>query len=83
MTSRASTEVAIEKRKNTFKERKHQQGSNNSQFGKRWVNNGVEVLKVNETEIDYYLLAGYVRGRKIKEDLLIFPQMVLPTIAIG
>jgi group I intron endonuclease len=43
-----------------------QAGERNSQFGFRWVNNGSEVLKIKESDLQHYLDSGWIRGRKIK-----------------
>ena len=60
------TASAIAKKKHTFKEIGHQQGSKNSQFGKRfkWINNKISNKKL---DINEPLPNGWVYGkRKIK-----------------
>lgn len=51
---------SIEKKKNTYKKNKHQQGEKNSQFGKMWITNGVsnKFIKKDEEIPD-----GWRRGR--------------------
>jgi hypothetical protein len=45
------------------KNSKHQSGSGNSQFGKMWITNGKENLKINKTDD---IPEGYHKGRVIK-----------------
>lgn len=64
MVERARLPVAIEKRKNTFKEIGHQQGEKNSQFGKMWIYN-LETFESICIKKDEIILEGWVKGRKI------------------
>ena len=41
-----------------------QQGSNNSQFGTCWINNGSEVKKIKKEELPGWISQGYKQGRK-------------------
>jgi hypothetical protein len=51
-----------EKRKDTFCKNKHQQGSNNSNYGKMWIKN--PVLMQNKTHLkDQPIPDGWVKGR--------------------
>lgn len=43
-----------------------QKGEGNSQFGSKWVNNGIEIKKIKSSEIENYILSGWKLGRKIK-----------------
>lgn len=52
--------------KNTFKDRNHQKGENNSQYGTCWITNGIEVKKIKKSELlpnDWF----YGRTLKIKK----------------
>jgi hypothetical protein len=46
----------------------NQKGEKNSQYGKKWMNNGIIDIKINSEEIYYYTQLGYFLGRvkKIK-----------------
>ncbi|WP_407307903.1 GIY-YIG nuclease family protein [Acinetobacter sp.] len=44
----------------------HQNGKNNSQFGKCWVTNDIESKSINKIYLDEYLAKGFRKGRKIK-----------------
>lgn len=50
--------------KETFAEIGHQQGEKNSQYGKMWITNGEESLKIMKTNI---IPAGWRKGRVIKK----------------
>lgn len=52
-----------QKRKETFKQIKHQQGPNNSQFGKMWITNGSHSYKINKNDP---IPEGCRKGRVIK-----------------
>jgi hypothetical protein len=50
------------RRKQTFKQNKHQQGSKNSQFNTMWITNGIESRKIGKLET---IPEGYRKGRII------------------
>jgi hypothetical protein len=54
---------AIAKKKQKFKEIKHQQGEKNSQFGTFWITNEVESVKIKKTDL---IPKGWRKGRKMK-----------------
>lgn len=56
------TETARKKRKDTFTEIKHAQGSKNSQFGTMWITNGISNSKVNKNDP---IPEGWHKGRKM------------------
>ena len=56
------------KRKEKYKEIKHQQGNKNSQFGTMWVTNGKESKKINKKEI---IPDGWHKGRVQKHRPLV------------
>lgn len=65
MIERSNTPAAKEKKRETYKNIKHQQGEKNSQFGTVWINNGSinkKIKKVDEVP------DGWARGRKIPLD---------------
>lgn len=41
-------------------------GSANSQYGTCWIMNDIESKKIPLTELDEYLISGWVKGRKMK-----------------
>lgn len=45
-----TSKESIDKRKNTFRQRCHSQGANNSQFGTRWITDGVKNKKIKVSE---------------------------------
>lgn len=52
------------KRKQTMKERGHQQGSANSNFGMRWIKHSEhKSKKIKADQLAEYLAAGWVRGK--------------------
>jgi len=63
----AQTPQARIKRKEALLAIKHQQGSNNSQYGTMWITNGIENIKIRKEEIDKYLIRGYNKGRTVKK----------------
>lgn len=62
MTQRSLSESSRKKRINTFEKIGHQQGQKNSQFGKMWITNGNESIKILKTES---IPAGWRKGRTI------------------
>ena len=60
---KANTPDANAKRKNTFKEIKHSQGENNSQFGRIWISN-VLTKEVKRITINDTIPEGWVKGKK-------------------
>lgn len=63
-TKNAACAEAIKKRKATYAERCHMQGERNSQFGTRWVTDGIKSIKIRKDELDKCLTDGYRRGRR-------------------
>lgn len=63
MSEKAKSDEAREKKLNSFKKIKHQQGSKNSQFGKMWITNGSVNKKIKK---DDPIPDGWMKGRKIK-----------------
>lgn len=63
----ANTGKALEKKKATFKKMKHQQGKNNSVYGKRWVHSLQEKRSIMISGTDK-LPEGWIEGRKMKFD---------------
>jgi len=63
------TNAAMQKKKETFKQIGHSQGSKNSQFGSMWITNGSESKKIQK---DTLIPEGWRKGRVItnKVDLL-------------
>lgn len=57
---------SIEKKKETYKKNKHQQGQKNSQYDTCWITNGKENKKIKKEDLDYYIKKGYNKGRIIK-----------------
>jgi hypothetical protein len=66
---KSRTKEAIEKRKETYAKNKHQQGENNSRYGKRAVHNDMIWKWVQKEEVEKYLDAGWKLGmlKLIKE----------------
>lgn len=62
---KAKMPEAIEKRKNTYKNQKHQQGENNSQFGMMWIFSIVlcENRRIRKTDP---IPDGWCKGRRLK-----------------
>lgn len=63
---RKHKEETKEKLKKTFKERQHQQGEKNSQYGTCWIHNNKENKKIKKDELESYLSEGWIKGRKMK-----------------
>ena len=63
----SNTPEAIAKKKATFKEIGHQQGSNNSQYGKRWIHSLIEKSSKRIDKNDP-LPKDWLEGRKMKFD---------------
>lgn|SRR5579859_53241 len=62
----ARSKKSNHKRKLTMRKRKHQQGENNSNFGKIWITDGIKAVKIRKDQIHEYLERGYMLGRTIK-----------------
>lgn len=45
---------------------KYQSGSGNSQYGKCWIHNDIKSISIKKEELNQYLDAGWIKGRKIK-----------------
>lgn len=58
------SEEALNNQKKAHKANNHQQGSKNSQYGTKWVTNGIESKKIKKTE---KIPDGYYNGRVIKK----------------
>lgn len=60
------TPEAIKKRREKFKEIKHQQGEKNSQYGKMWITNGTKegTCRIDKNEP---IPEGYRKGRILKD----------------
>jgi hypothetical protein len=58
----ARTPAARAKRKETYKEIKHQQGTTNSQYGTMWITNGIDNKKIKSTDT---IPEGWSKGRKV------------------
>jgi hypothetical protein len=61
----AHNENARVKRKETQLRIKFQQGENNSQYGSRWMNDGVNPKRVTKEKIEEYISNGWKFGRKV------------------
>jgi hypothetical protein len=62
----AQSPSAKQKRKDTLKKNKHQQGKKNSQYGTSWIYSLTEqkTIKISSTDIEKYLIDGWTKGRK-------------------
>lgn len=60
------SDSARAKRKATFKERQHAQGNRNSQYGTRWITDGVISRKIKRDEA---IPEGWFSGRRIKKQV--------------
>ena len=58
----AQSESARIKRVSTMAENEHQRGEKNSQYGSRWITNGIESRKVSKSDS---LPEGWIPGRKV------------------
>ena len=58
----ANTPEAMKKRRETFKEVKHQQGERNSQYGTMWITNNLSNRKIKKDE---QIPLGWKKGRNI------------------
>lgn len=64
LCERARSENSIRKRKNTFKDIKHQQGSKNSQYGTCWIYHElIGNRKCNKNDLPEYIEQGWIKGR--------------------
>lgn len=61
----AAAPEANEKRKATFKQIGHMQGDKNSQYGSCWILKAEISKKIKKDELEFYLVEGWVRGRKM------------------
>jgi hypothetical protein len=62
---RLKSEESICKRKNTFKNIKHQQGEKNSQYGKMWITNEKDSYRIDRNAS---IPEGWRKGRVINKD---------------
>ena len=58
----------IKKMKDSYKEKRHQDGEKNSQFGTCWINNAIENKKIKKDDLPLYLEDGWVKGRLISKE---------------
>ena len=72
MTSLAWTEKAKEKRKRTYEINQHQQGKNNSNYGKCWIYEPETNVSftIEKNKLSEFISKGYKKGRKMKPKLL-------------
>jgi hypothetical protein len=61
-TNQMNTQDAVERKKQKFKETRHQQGDRNSQYGKIWITDGVSSKSIFK---DDSMPDGWYRGRVI------------------
>lgn len=61
-TLAATSEKAIQKRKETYTKNNHQQGEKNSQFGTMWITDGISSMKVRK---DADIPLGWCKGRTV------------------
>lgn len=68
MKNRSLSEKSKNKRKQTFKNIKHQQGLNNSNYGTCWIFYELikKSIKIKKELLPYYIDQGWMIGRKIK-----------------
>ena len=68
LSERGISDDAIQKMKNTMKESNHQQGENNSQYGKRfmWITDGISNVKLDKN-LD--IPVGFVKGKTQRNSL--------------
>ncbi len=64
MTDAAKTKKANEKRKETLKRIKHQQGEKNSMYGTKWITNEIESTRIKKEDP---IPEGWRAGRVIKQ----------------
>ena len=64
---RHHTDETKEKMKNAHKVLKYQQGEKNSQYGTCWVYNNTDKqnIKIKKEQLDEFISAGWVKGRKL------------------
>lgn len=65
--SKANTEEAKQKRKETHRNKKHQQGEKNSQFGTCWMYKDSENFKIPKRDVEQFEKDGYIKGRLLKK----------------
>jgi len=64
-TSHMNTPDCIEKKKRTFKNKNHQKGEKNSNYGKMWIHNPLTCISILVDKKEQ-IPEGWVKGRKIK-----------------
>lgn len=63
-TGKKHKKESLIKQKETFNKIGHQQGKKNSQYGTCWITKDGINKKIPKTEIETYLIDGWVKGRK-------------------
>jgi hypothetical protein len=61
-TEKSRSKEAIKKRKETYAKNKHQQGENNSRYGKKAIHNDITWKWVQKEEVEKYLNNGWKLG---------------------
>lgn len=59
-------EIKNIKLSNIFKEKQHQQGNKNSQYGTCWIHNDKKSIKIKNEQLEEYISNGWIKGRKMK-----------------
>lgn len=58
--------TAQQKRKDTYSSIRHQQGEQNSQFGKCWITNEIESKSIKKEQLADYISLGWRKGRILR-----------------
>lgn len=66
------SEQTKNKLRQIYKKNGHQKGERNSQFGTKWINNGIQNKKIKKDELNTYIENGWVSGKikKIKKEYI-------------
>lgn len=65
-TGAKHSKETLDKMKITHALNKHQQGSKNSQYNTCWIMKDSENKKIKKDELEYWLVQGWIKGRKLK-----------------